>query len=368
MSKTVFVSGCYEILHAGHLEFFRQARALGDYLFVCAAGDRTIWRLKRRAPALPENDRLELLWALRSVDKVFMDDSQCSDPIWNFVSIAENLKLDIFATTADDLHADEKRAWCQKRSIEFVVLPKTRTPSQTSTTSIRSKILAPAEVPLRLDFAGGWLDVPGLTDVGGFVVNLAISPRVNLFESWPVRLCGGLGGSAADAILRGRDPFASELETGAGWQDPAVMLETGLCVWAGCEKLPRLVARPVSDWLAGKLAIRWTGAGHSTPDLVSRARNYELIRDASAVAVSAVVSRDFDQLAKAIQLSHHAQIGEGMTELKCGSASATKYAGSGWGGYAIYLFRSRESRDSYVKETPEALAVEPFDRWENAGR
>jgi cytidyltransferase-like protein len=32
-----FVSGCYDVLHAGHLQFFRDAKALGDYLTVSFA-------------------------------------------------------------------------------------------------------------------------------------------------------------------------------------------------------------------------------------------------------------------------------------------------------------------------------------------
>ena len=41
----------------------------------------------------------------------------------------------------------------------------------------------------------------------------------------------GLGGSAAHALINGRDPVQSELDLGVGWQDPAVIRETGLCVW-----------------------------------------------------------------------------------------------------------------------------------------
>ena len=35
--RKVFVSGCYDVLHAGHVEFFRAAKALGDHLTVCFA-------------------------------------------------------------------------------------------------------------------------------------------------------------------------------------------------------------------------------------------------------------------------------------------------------------------------------------------
>lgn len=37
--KKVFVSGCYDIMHAGHLQFFSEARALGDFLIVSFASD-----------------------------------------------------------------------------------------------------------------------------------------------------------------------------------------------------------------------------------------------------------------------------------------------------------------------------------------
>ena len=81
-------------------------------------------------------------------------------------------------------------------------------------------------VPLRVDFAGGWLDVPRYARKGSYVVNCAITPMVSLCE-WPYEKRSGLGGSGAWAMLEGRDPVASELALGVGWQDPAVIAETG---------------------------------------------------------------------------------------------------------------------------------------------
>ncbi len=46
--KKVFVSGCYDILHAGHLQFFEEARAHGDYLIVSFASEEVLWHHKRR--------------------------------------------------------------------------------------------------------------------------------------------------------------------------------------------------------------------------------------------------------------------------------------------------------------------------------
>ena len=50
--KTIFVSGCYDILHAGHVQFFNEAKALGDHLTVCFASDEILWKHKNRRSSL----------------------------------------------------------------------------------------------------------------------------------------------------------------------------------------------------------------------------------------------------------------------------------------------------------------------------
>ena len=52
--KRVFVSGCYDILHAGHIQFFREARALGDFLTVSFASSDVLWHHKQRKPSMPD--------------------------------------------------------------------------------------------------------------------------------------------------------------------------------------------------------------------------------------------------------------------------------------------------------------------------
>jgi len=46
--KKVFVSGCYDIIHGGHVQFFEEARALGDHLTVSFASSEVLWIHKRR--------------------------------------------------------------------------------------------------------------------------------------------------------------------------------------------------------------------------------------------------------------------------------------------------------------------------------
>ena len=105
-------------------------------------------------------------------------------------------------------------------------------------------------VPVRVDFAGGWLDVPKFSRPNGFVVNCAISPMVSL-QSWPYEKNAGLGGSAAWSVLNGWNPIDSELTT-AGWQDGAIITETGLCVWQSGPR-PVLELKRNPHWLAGKM-------------------------------------------------------------------------------------------------------------------
>ncbi|MCP4168003.1 MAG: adenylyltransferase/cytidyltransferase family protein [Chloroflexi bacterium] len=54
MSVVVFISGCFDMLHAGHVEFFQRAAALGDQLYVALGSDRTVYDLKGRPPANSE--------------------------------------------------------------------------------------------------------------------------------------------------------------------------------------------------------------------------------------------------------------------------------------------------------------------------
>ena len=70
--KKVFVSGCYDIVHAGHIQFFEEARALGDYLIVSFASEPVLWHHKQRKPSIPDEHKKVLLESLRMVDKVIL--------------------------------------------------------------------------------------------------------------------------------------------------------------------------------------------------------------------------------------------------------------------------------------------------------
>ena len=368
----VFVSGCYDIVHAGHIQFFREARALGAHLTVSFASAEVLWLHKHRRSSLPDDHKRALLAALDVVDEVVVGNGL--DEGLDFKADFLRLKPDILAVTEDDKYGPLKRELCAQVGARYVVLPKTPPQfSPVSTTQIVRLIRAPEEAPLRVDFAGGWLDVPRFARDGAYVVNCAITPTVSL-RDWPYERNAGLGGSGAWALLNGRDGVTSELDLGVGWQDPAIISETGLCVWHSGQR-PRLELKHNGEFLRGRMALYWTGTPHDTPDLAKLSRDYDAIARAAATARDAVWRSDLALLADAVRQSYgHVQRPEGMAPLP-GDPAATgaardalpagvqplawKYCGGGFGGYAVYLFADATARDAACAR-PNFRPIEPY--------
>ena len=71
----VFTNGCFDILHAGHVAYLEQSRALGKYLVVGLNSDASVRRLKGGTrPINSQEDRKKVLLALRAVDAVYIFD------------------------------------------------------------------------------------------------------------------------------------------------------------------------------------------------------------------------------------------------------------------------------------------------------
>jgi cytidyltransferase-like protein len=354
----VFVSGWYDILHAGHLQFFREARALGDHLIVSFASSEVLWQQRQRRSSLPDEHKRALLASLGAVDEVVIGTGR--EEGLDFKEEFLRLRPHILAVTEDDKYTPLKQALCAQVGARYVVLPKTppQFPS-ISTTEIVRWIRAPQEAPLRVDFAGGWLDVPRFARPGGYIVNCAISPTVSL-RAWPYERNAGLGGSGAWALLNGKDGVDSELDLGVGWQDPAVIAESGLCVWRSGRR-PDLELKTDGAFLRGRLAVYWTGQSHSTPGVANQARDYDAIARAGQTARDAVWRQDLNQLADAVRQSHAVQCAEGMEPLPADlpGVLAYKYCGGGFGGYAFFLFAESTARDAACQR-PGFRPIEPY--------
>jgi glycerol-3-phosphate cytidylyltransferase len=84
--RIVFTNGCFDILHAGHVRYLAQAKALGDLLVVGLNSDSSVKRLKGETrPIVPESERAELLAALRSVDYVCIFEEDRPDALIEIV-------------------------------------------------------------------------------------------------------------------------------------------------------------------------------------------------------------------------------------------------------------------------------------------
>ena len=75
MKKVVITSGFFNPLHIGHINLFRQARALGDYLVVIVNNDAQV-KIKGSAPFMSQQERVEIIKNQKHVDEVFLSIDQ----------------------------------------------------------------------------------------------------------------------------------------------------------------------------------------------------------------------------------------------------------------------------------------------------
>ena len=196
-NKKVFVSGCYDLLHSGHVEFFRQAAEYGD-LYVGIGSDNTILKYKNHQTVYKEQERLFMVKSIRYVKDAYINQGS---GIMDFVPTIDIVKPDILVVNEDGSN-DDKRRFCQEHGIEYVVLK--RTPAEgleaRSSTSLKS---ATCTIPTRLDLAGTWIDQPYVSCFyPGWAITISLEPtfevrdRCGLSTStrnmikkiWPIKL------------------------------------------------------------------------------------------------------------------------------------------------------------------------------------
>lgn len=119
--KLVFTNGCFDLLHAGHARYLAQARSLGDALVVALNSDASVTELKGPGrPIQNQNDRAEILSALRSVDSVVIFDEP------RVTRLIREIKPHIYAKggdyTMDSLNPEEREA-LESVHAEIKILP-----------------------------------------------------------------------------------------------------------------------------------------------------------------------------------------------------------------------------------------------------
>ena len=73
--KIVFTNGCFDIVHAGHIDYLTKAKALGDVLVVGLNSDKSVRNIKGdKRPIIPEQERAMIISNLKPVDYVTLFD------------------------------------------------------------------------------------------------------------------------------------------------------------------------------------------------------------------------------------------------------------------------------------------------------
>ena len=94
--SVVFTNGCFDVLHAGHVRYLADARALGDFLLVGVNSDGSVQGLKGpERPLMPLSDRMTMLAALEAVDAVTWFEELTPD------SLIRTVRPDIHAKGGD---------------------------------------------------------------------------------------------------------------------------------------------------------------------------------------------------------------------------------------------------------------------------
>lgn len=120
-----YISGCFDLLHSGHLRLFEFAKQHVDILVVALDNDESI-RLSKgdHRPITPESDRLYNLYALRNVDYVFV-----VEEVHKFSKISGDIHKGYFAKIKPDAlitHIEADAVWkfkkqvCEECSMKFI--------------------------------------------------------------------------------------------------------------------------------------------------------------------------------------------------------------------------------------------------------
>lgn len=192
MNKKVFVSGCYDMLHSGHVAFFKEASKYGD-LYVGIGSDKTIEQLKNRKTVYSEKERLYMVRSIRYVTEACVNSGS---GMLDFLPELDRIRPDVFVVNSDG-GSDTKRRICAERGIRYVELQ--RVPDEgldaRSTTSLRRDVRC--HIPYRVDIAGTWIDQPYVSQHGaGWALTVSIEPNHEFIER------GGMSTSTRNAARK----------------------------------------------------------------------------------------------------------------------------------------------------------------------
>ncbi len=362
MSQTVFISGIFDLLHSGHIAFFRQAAAYGD-LVVAIGSDQTVYELKGHPPINDEDERLFMVKAVSYVKDAFISRGS---GILDFEQELRALKPDLFIVT-EDANIPAKRWLCDELGIAYQVVkrePYAGLPPRSSTAMRELD-----RIPYRIDLCGGWLDQPYVSKHHpGAVITLSIEPTVAFNERsgmatstrnkavdlWGSRLPAGDPEKWARVLFCYDNPPGTQ--TISGSQDAIGLVVPGLnyATYDGAYWPTRI--EPCLD----ELTLQFTERALTLIPLGPRGPEYDVLAgthidrdgakalaDATDACWDALLSRNLPAFGRAMRAGFEAQIAmfphmmnamlAGMIDTYRDRALGWKVSGAGGGGYLILV-------------------------------
>lgn len=257
----VFVSGCFDMLHSGHVAFFKEAATYGD-LYVGIGSDNTIMELKARHTINSEQERLYMVKSIRHVTDAFINRG---NGILDFELDIKDLQPEKCLVNEDG-HSFAKEKLCNALGIEYIVLariPEAGLPPR-STTQIRGM---GNQLPYRLDLAGTWIDQPVVSKIHpGWAITISLEPIIEYNERsgmststrnaakaiWPYQLPLEKPEKLAEILFRFENKPGNQIVSGA--QDAIGICVPGLTrhyyngeYWP--EKIEKVYDETVLEWL-----------------------------------------------------------------------------------------------------------------------
>jgi cytidyltransferase-like protein len=167
------VSGCFDLLHGGHIAFFKTAASYGK-LYVLIGQDQNLQQLKGEAPYFSQEERRFIVISIKYVHEARIS---TGSGMLDFAPDMKLIKPHIFIVNTEG-HTLEKEQLCKNFGVEYVVLeriPEKGLPPRSSSGTKKEM-----GFPYRICIARGWIDQPWVSEINsGSVVVAQLWPSID---------------------------------------------------------------------------------------------------------------------------------------------------------------------------------------------